>query len=71
MNLTQRIMVYGLDEGQIELIGKNLPASSYDIFETDEVTDLIALNSVSCIINADALSQDDKELLWSFYRETN
>jgi len=71
MNLTQRIMVYGLDEGQIELIGKNLPASSYEIFETDEVTDLIALNAVSCIINADALSQDDMELLWSFYREIN
>ena len=69
MDNTQRIILYGLDEEQCNQVRKNLPTSSYELFETDVVTDLIAIKATTLIINADILSQDDMEFLRSFYQE--
>ncbi len=64
-----RIMTFGLTEEENELVKNALPAKSYDLLDTDAPTDLIAIYAAAVIINAAALDEDSREMIWDYYTE--
>ena len=64
-----RITTFGLTEEQNALVKDSIPAKDYEVFDTDAFTDLIAIGHVALILNADMLSDDEREMLCGFYED--
>ena len=64
-----RITTFGLTEEQNALVQDSIPAKDYEVFDTDAFTDLIAIGHVALILNADMLSDDEREMLCGFYED--
>ena len=65
----QNIITYGLTREQNELISKNLPNQNYELYNTDEPTDLIAIPAVAIVINVSKLDKDSIDMLVDYYTE--
>ena len=48
-----RVMTFGLSEAELEVLRNSLPSKNTEVFDTDEVTDLVALAAEVLIIKAD------------------
>ena len=64
-----RVMTFGLSEDELEVLRNSLPSKNTEVFDTDEVTDLVALAAEVLIIKADALDKEGRELLLDYYNE--
>lgn len=64
-----RIITFGLDRNQNDLIKDSLPAQEYELFDTTEATDLIAIPATALIINSAALDEDSRNLIFEYYAE--
>lgn len=64
-----RIITFGLTDEQNEVVKANVPAKDYEVFDTDEPTDIIAIGSVAVIIQASAMDKEMIEMLFDFYSE--
>lgn len=64
-----RVMTFGLSEAELEVLRNSLPSKNTEVFDTDEVTDLVALAAEVLIIKADALDKEGRELLLDYYNE--
>ncbi len=65
----KRILTYGLSHSENNAISSVLPSRDYELFHTEAATDLIALNAVLIVINASALADDDRNMLFDFFTE--
>lgn len=63
------VITFGLSEKENEFVKKNLPKADYEVLDTDEPTDLIAIGATALIINASVLAEDDMECLLEYYHE--
>ena len=64
-----RVMTLGLSETELEILHHSLLSKNTEVFDTDEVTDLVALAAEVLIIKADALDKEGRELLLDYYNE--
>lgn len=69
MGHEKRIAVWGLLPEEIDSVAGCLPARGIDIVEVACATDLIAMDWLAILVNADAMGKDDRELLYWFYQE--
>lgn len=69
MNHEKRIAVWKLLPEEIGLVASCLPAKDIDVVEVTCATDLIAMNWLAILVNADAMTKDDREMLYGFYQE--
>lgn len=65
-----RVISFGFTEKQNDIIAENLPTSEYELYETDVVTDIFAINSDTVIINSEALNDSDREMIIDYFTET-
>ena len=63
------ILTYCLTDEQNVLVEKALPSPKLRVFETNCFTDIIAIGAEAILIQADALSDDEAEMLFDFYDE--
>ncbi len=63
------ILTYCLTDEQNALVEKALPSPKLRVFDTDCSTDIIAIGAEAILIQADALSDDDTEMLFGYYEE--
>lgn len=63
------IATFGLNEDENAYIEKNLPQKECEIMDTDVVTDIVASSEFAVIVRADAMSQEDVDLLYDYYGE--
>lgn len=66
-----RIITFGLTEEENEIVAKNIPSRDYKVFDTDAPTDLIAIGCVAMIVQASALDEDARGMLFDYYGEVN
>ena len=66
-----RIITFGLTEEQNDFVKKNIPARDYEVFDTDEPIDLIAISSVAMIIQASAMDKDAIDMMFDYYIQVN
>lgn len=66
-----RIITFGLSEDQNKIVEKNIPSRDYEVFDTDAPTDLIAIGCVAMIVQAAALDEDARGMLFDYYSEVN
>ena len=66
-----RITTFGLTDEQNQVVKNNLPTKGYEVMDTDVATDLIAIYAAALIINASALRDDDREMIYEYYREVD
>lgn len=66
-----RIITFGLTEDQNKIVEKNIPSRDYEVFDTDAPTDLIAIGCVAMIVQAAALDEDARGMLFDYYGEVN
>lgn len=65
----RRIFTFGLTDEQNQTVKDNLPAKGYEVMDTDAATDLIAIYAAALIINAGALSDEDREMIYEYYHQ--
>lgn len=65
-----RVISFGFTDRQNDIIAENLPTSEYELYETDVVTDIFAINSDAVIINSEALNDSDREMIIEYFTET-
>lgn len=65
----KRIAAWGLSSDEIHAVKKVLPARDIDVAEVSCATDLIAINWLAILVQADAMTEDDRDLLYWFYQE--
>ena len=70
-NTPGQIITFGLTDAQNALVQACLPAKDYQLLETDCAVDIIAIGAVAYIIKADALADDDREMILEYYEEIN
>lgn len=63
------ILTYCLTDEQNALVEKALPSPNLRVFDTDCFTDIIAIGAEATLIQADALSDDETEMLFGYYDE--
>ena len=63
------ILTYCLTDEQNVLVEKALSSPKLRVFDTDCFTDIIAIGAEAVLIQADALSDDETEMLFDFYNE--
>ena len=63
------ILTYCLTDEQDALVKKALPSPKLSVFSTDCFTDIIAIGAEAVLIQADALSDDETDMLFDFYNE--
>ena len=61
------IITLGLTKGQKEKVKRNFPTKEYDIIVAETFTDVIALTFTTAIINANAISENERRYLFNFY----
>lgn len=66
-----RIITFGLTEEENEIVAKNIPSRDYAVFDTNTPTDLIAIGCVAMIVQASALDEDARGMLFDYYGEVN
>ena len=64
-----RILTFGLDGKQNDLIIDSFPSKEYELLNTTEATDLIAVPATVLIINSAALDEDSRNLIFEYYTE--
>lgn len=64
-----RIITFGLTDEQNEIVKANVPARNYEVFDTNEPTDVVAIGSVAVIIQASAMDEKTIEFLFDFHSE--
>lgn len=64
-----RIITFGLTDEQNEFIKQIIPAKNYEIFDTDEPTDLVAIGATALIIQASELDEDSVGMLFDFHEQ--
>ena len=64
-----RIAVWGLHPEEIGTVTSCLPAKSIAVVGVTCATDLIAMNWMAVLVNAEAMAKDDREMLYGFYQE--
>lgn len=65
----QPIIAFGLSNLELEALTQERPSAELKVIRTDEITDVIAIPAVAIIVNAAALSQEDRSMLTDFYLE--
>lgn len=63
------IATFGLNKDENVYIAKHLPQQECEIMDTDDVRDIVANSEFAVIVRADAMSQEDMELLFDYYGE--
>ena len=72
MSAAERILMYGVPVEQQTKIAKLYPSKKrYELSETDELRDLIAVPAKAIVINPHALSEDEKNLMFEFYLQVH
>ena len=66
-----RIITFGLTDAENDTVRRNFPVQDYELLDTEEPTDLIAISASAIIIYAPTLEQDSMEMIWDFYSEIN
>lgn len=67
---TKRVLTYGISDAEYSVIESNLPSKDIDLCDcTDCFTDIIALSFIAVIINPDAASAEDLDMLNSLYSD--
>lgn len=64
-----RVMTFGLDKEQNEIVKDNLPVKGYELYDADDPTDLIAISASALIINAAALDEESRQMIFDFHTE--
>lgn len=64
-----RIMTFGLDKVQNELVEAALPLKGYELYNTEVPADLIAISASALIINAEKLNKEELDMLFEYYSE--
>ena len=62
-----RVITFGLSSEQNEFVSNNMPSSHYELYETDCVTDIMAVHSIATIIMASAFQENELELITEYY----
>ena len=62
-----RVITFGLNEEQNNLVKNSLPTQGYELLDTDVPTDLIAVSASALIIIADALDADSRTMIFDYY----
>lgn len=60
---------YGLTNEQNKKVAGNFPTKDWKLMDTDCFTDIIAVNQVASVINADTLTNDELQVLEDYYTE--
>lgn len=68
---TDAVFVYGFLQSEERFIQKMLPTKESYLVSTDCMTDILATNSYAIFIKANAASEHDLQLLWSYYLEVS
>lgn len=63
------VVSYGLTDEQNEVIKRNLPSQKCEMVALDCFTDILALNEMAVIVNADTLNHSEQEMLVEYYSE--
>ncbi|WP_028128575.1 hypothetical protein [Selenomonas sp. AE3005] len=72
MSAAERILMYGVSAEQHTKIAKLYPLEKgYELSETDELRDLIAVPAKAIVINPNILSEDEKALIFDFYLQVH
>jgi hypothetical protein len=72
MSAAERILMYGVSAEQHTKITKLYPLEKgYELSETDELRDLIAVPAKAIVINPNILSEDEKALMFDFYMQVH
>ena len=72
MSAAERILMYGVSVEQHTKIAKLYPLEKgYEVSETDELRDLIAVPAKAIVINPSILSEDEKALIFDFYLQVH
>ena len=72
MSAAERILMYGVSAEQRTKIAKLYPVEKgYELSETDELRDLIAVPAKAIVINPNILSEDEKALMFDFYMQVH
>lgn len=66
---TGRVITFGLDKEQNSFVEDSFPAKGYELLDTDDPTDLIAVSATALVINAAALNEDGRNMLFEYYTE--
>lgn len=64
-----KVITFGLDRVQNDLIKDSFPAKGYELLETTEIIDLIAVPATVLVINSEALDEDSRNLIFEYYTE--
>lgn len=64
-----RITTFGLTAEQNEIVRNNLPTTKYDLYDTDVVTDIIAISCTALILVPTAFEKDDLDLVIDYYTD--
>ena len=67
---SKNVITYGLTQEEREWVSKALPDRDYRVLDTDEPTDLIAVDCAAVIIRASGLEEAAVQMLRAYYRET-
>ena len=70
-NAPGQVITFGLTDAQNTLVRACLPAKEYQLIETDCAVDIIAIGAVAYIISAEALTDEDREMILEYYEEIN
>lgn len=62
-----RIITFGFDREQNNLIKSSFPAKDYELLDTSEATDLIAVPATALVINSAALDENSRNLIFEYY----
>lgn len=65
----KRIAVWGLHQDEIDTVMSCLPVKEINVVEVVCATDLIAMDWMAIMVNANAMTKDDREMLYGFYQE--
>lgn len=66
-----RIITFGLTEEENKIVYENLPIRKYEVFHSDNPTDLIAIESIVLIVFVPAMEQDSIDIIFNYYAEIN
>ena len=65
----KRIAVWGLLSDEIDMVMSCLPVKEINVVEVECATDLIAMDWMTIMVNANVMTKDDREMLYGFYQE--
>lgn len=65
----KRIAVWGLLPDEVGTVMRCLPVKEISVVEVVCATDLIAMDWMAIMINANVMAKDDREMLYGFYQE--